>query len=131
MKLIATTRIGNLPVKIYERDDLQEKEECFGVTVETTEGVEIVLQSGLTPERFHDVFFHELIHAAEWGMGLELKHTLVNQLGLGLGSAMHLLNWERRQPTMPSLGTSHASSRPRKKPGAGVHKKRGYAKRKS
>ena len=94
MKLIATSMVGNFPVKVFEEDGC----ENYGTT-RTIDGgmvIEIVLDSNMPKALYWETFHHEMCHAAEIAMGLHITEQTIGALGMGLGQALgDKLSWKQ------------------------------------
>ena len=113
MRLIATTKIGNFPVRIYEGPEAQRDHDADGITEKTTDGreIRIILDPGMSEDVYWETFYHELIHAFERGFGYNLKHPLVSAMGMGLFQLLHEMKWEGT----PAVGLPPGLQRAKKK----------------
>ncbi len=95
MTLLATTRIANIPIEILEQADLKlaDGTPCFGITSEDDHGIHCTLTKGLGPQKFMETLIHELAHAVEYVLRLNLTEREVTMLGVGLGDALGNMKW--------------------------------------
>lgn len=93
MKPIASTRIGNYQVNIFEDKQRADDAGCDGFTEGNGDAIQITMDPDLAPEKYWETFFHELAHAADMALGLGLNHPTVHQIGFHLGLAAQNFQW--------------------------------------
>ena len=105
MKLLATTRSGNFPVKIYESRETKSYQ-AYGYTAKTEDGQELVicLDPDMSPDLYWETFWHEIAHAFEKGYGLEIPHEMTNLMGLGFAQILGKMQWKDRPASKLQAG---------------------------
>lgn len=119
MKLLATTKCGNFPVKIYESTDTKSYQ-AYGITAKSEDANEIyvMLDPDMTPDLYWETYWHELVHVFEKSYGHELSHELVNVLGMGLAHMMRDMKWKGKPAAALPAGlevVKQLRKRPRRK----------------
>ena len=105
MKLLATTKMGNFPVKIYESTETKSYQ-AYGITRKTEDGQELHIQ--IDPEMSRDLywetFWHEFGHVFEQAYGIKLDHGFVNILGMALSQYLGNMKWSGKPAVKLSSG---------------------------
>ncbi len=75
VRFVTVATMSNIGAPYMEADDL---EELLGLTCPTARVVYLVL--GMDPQTRWEIFHHELMHVAEFELGLTIRHETVYKL---------------------------------------------------
>lgn len=101
MKPIASTKIGNYTVNIFEDKQRTDDSGCDGFTEgDGHETIQITLDPALSPDKYWETFFHELGHAFDMALGLGLSHPVVHQIGYHMGKTAQAFTWHANPAVM-------------------------------